>query len=87
MAISEAQAEDARMVVELEHRNNTDAEWKAGVIRQRMLRRQSFAFDKKIQISPQVCKCGSIVSELVGIYWICDACVTEHVANQEITSA
>jgi hypothetical protein len=87
VAISEAQLEDARMVVELEKRNNTDAEWKAGVIRQRMLRRQSIALDRKIKISPQVCKCGNVVSELVSIYWMCDVCVTEHVANQEIASA
>lgn len=83
----QAQEEDARMVAELENRNDSDADWKAGVIRKRMIRRQSFTADRNVIITPQVCGCGAIVGRLVSIYWMCDECVTDRVASAELASA
>jgi hypothetical protein len=83
----QAQAEDARMVADLEKRNNSDADWKAGVIRKRMIRRQSFAADRNVSITPQVCGCDAIVDQLVSVYWMCDECVTDCVASVELASA
>jgi hypothetical protein len=80
-----AQQDDARMIADLATRDTSEADWKIGKIQERMRRRQTFASDRNARISPQVCRCGEIVDQLVPIYGTCDECVTDAVASDEIS--
>jgi len=80
-----AQQDDARMIADLATRDTSEADWKIGIIQERMRRRQAFALDRNTRISPQVCRCGEIVDQLVPIYGTCDECVTDAVASDEIS--